>query len=558
MGSECRSQDDLAFQFDGDDAGYVTRIAPIWVLLRISAVEKNWRTVEVRLGRACLMSGLENANKQPALAVRQITKIYGSTQALSGVNLTLHAGKIHAIMGENGAGKSTLIKVLVGAIMPTSGDITLGTQRVRFNSVSDAIAAGVVPIYQHLTLFDQLTVLENLYSFETSSRGVWRAGSTKEDRKRAHECLAKVGLALDLNRKVSSLKLGERQLLEIARGINRNCKVLLLDEPTAALNSEEAERLLTVIRQLAKQGVAIAYISHKSDEIRSIADEISVLRDGKSVIEGIDLSATTVDDLVHAMLGHEFSMAEKILPQPGEIAIEMKDIVLKHDGAPISISVRKGEIVGLVGLAGGGSEEIGGVLAGAFPPHSGKVVIEGQQCENYSRKLAVSKGVGYVPPDRHKDGLFAQHSAINNASASVLRLLSKFGFVVKRDELKTFEPHFEALTLSPNDPQREICNFSGGNQQKVLISRAIGLFGLKVLILSEPTRGVDIGARDKIHDSILAAAHEGKAVLLITSDLEELTSLVHRTLVVMNDQIKCEMPQNSLPDEIAIAMQGQG
>ncbi|WP_288960825.1 sugar ABC transporter ATP-binding protein [uncultured Sulfitobacter sp.] len=504
------------------------------------------------------MTDLTGNTHKTVLEIRQITKSYGSTQALSEVNLRLKKGRVHAVMGENGAGKSTLIRLLVGAERPSSGEIVLEDKVVRFNSVSDAISAGIVPIYQHLTLFDQLTVLENLYSFETAAPGFKRAGTTKDDRKRAQQCLERVGLSIELDRAVASLTLGERQLLEIARGIQCKCTILLLDEPTAALNSEEAARLLTVIAELAKQGVAVVYISHKSDEIRTVADEITVLRDGKSVIEGVNLQDTSVEDLVHAMLGHEFSVSEKELPEIGAVTLEARDIRLAPGSAESSMQIRQGEIVGLVGLAGAGAEDFGEILAGARQPHGGMIFVDGQPCDTFSRQIAVSKGIGYVPTDRHKDGLFEQHTAVKNASASILRVLSNFGFVNAKKELATFESHFEDLNLSPNDPQREVQNFSGGNQQKILLARALGLSGLKILILTEPTRGVDVGARDKIHDAILGAANDGKAIVLITTDLEELTSLVHRTLIVRSRNIVNEMPGTCTPDEIAIAMQAKG
>ena len=265
--------------------------------------------------------------EKAVLEVTEVKKAYGPTLALTGVDMNLYPGQVHALMGENGAGKSTLVRILVGATRPSGGAFRLNGERVSFHSVSDAIKAGIVPIYQHLTLFNELSVLENLYSFDTATAGLLPPYLGSAAAETAKASLARVGLSVSLEQKVSTLKLGERQLLEIARGLQRNCTVLLLDEPTAALNAHEVDRLLEVIRGLAAEGVAILYISHKSDEIRKVADVVTVLRDGRSVICGAPLKDTSVDELVNAMLGHAFAVVDKQMPVPGEIVLEAKQMV---------------------------------------------------------------------------------------------------------------------------------------------------------------------------------------------------------------------------------------
>lgn len=506
------------------------------------------------LWKMAVMSEKSSPVVKAVLEVTEVKKAYGPTLALTGVDMTLYPGQVHALMGENGAGKSTLVRILVGATRPSGGAFRLNGKRVNFHSVSDAIKAGIVPIYQHLTLFNELSVLENLYSFDTASTGLLPPYLGSAAAEMAKASLARVGLSVSLEQKVSTLKLGERQLLEIARGLQRNCTVLLLDEPTAALNAHEADRLLEVIRGLAAEGVAILYISHKSDEIRKVADVVTVLRDGRSVICGAPLKDTSVDDLVNAMLGHAFAVVDKQMPIPGEIVLEAKQMVLVPGGAPVSFAVAAGEVLGVIGLVGSGAEEIGQALAGARGILSGSIAIDGQLAQPYSRRDAVRRGVGYVPPDRHEDGLFELHSALSNASASILKTISKYFFVQPKKEKASFSSRFQALALNPNEPNREIQHFSGGNQQKVLVARNLVIAGLKILVLTEPTRGVDVGARDKIHDAIVEATHAGQAVVLITTDLEELTSLAHRTLIVRNGQIVRELPQFSSPDDVALAM----
>lgn len=488
------------------------------------------------------------------LEARGIAKHYGSTVALAGADLVLKKGRVHALMGENGAGKSTLVRILVGASRPTSGDLLLNDEQCSFQGVSSAISAGIVPIYQHLTLFPNLTVLENLYSFENAARGFGAAHKATGARERAAESLARIGLNVDLDQPVSSLSLSERQLLEIARGIQCDCKVLLLDEPTAALNKPEVERLVDVVKVLAGQGVAIVYISHKTDEIRQIADEVTVLRDGKSVISGEPFSNTSVEDLVNAMVGHSFNVSEKKMSSPGEMVVDVRDLVLDEGDIPFSLSIRSGEVLGLIGLIGSGVDDIGAALAGAKQCHSGSMLLCGELVSWNSRKKAVKQGIGYVPADRHQDGLFEVRSALENASASVQPYFSQFSVISHRREMDMFAPVLETLALSPNDPSRRIQDFSGGNQQKVLIARNFQLPNLKLLILTEPTRGVDVGARDTIHNAIVEAASEGTAILLVTTDLEELTSLAHRTLIIRDRRILTECPQLSTPETIANAM----
>ncbi|HEY1411313.1 MAG TPA: sugar ABC transporter ATP-binding protein [Rhodopila sp.] len=496
----------------------------------------------------------ESPTAEIVLEARGLTKHYGSTIALSGADLILGKGKVHALMGENGAGKSTLVKILVGATQPTGGELRLDGKLCAFPSVTAALAAGIVPIYQHLTLFPNLSVLENLFGFENAGPGLRAAHRGTAARQRAEQCLARIGLDIDPDRLVSSLNLSERQLLEIARGLHANCRVMLLDEPTATLNKPEVERLATVVQTLAADGVAIVYISHKTDEIRRLADQVTVLRDGKSVIAGTPLADTTLDALVDAMVGHAFAVTEKTLPPPGAPMVEIKDLRITRNDPPQAVTIRAGEIVGMIGLIGSGAEDFGAAAAGVIPCSTGEITIDGRTLTPGDRGQAVARGVGYVPPDRHTEGLFPGCSALANASASAFPLFASGAFLSGRRETTLFEAQFKRLALSPNEPARPIENFSGGNQQKVLFARNLGVPNLKFLVLNEPSRGVDIGARDTIHDAITQAARDGIAFLLITTDLEELTSLAHRTLIVRDRQVVKELPRYSVPDDVAKAM----
>jgi ABC-type sugar transport system ATPase subunit len=498
------------------------------------------------------------ATNEVLLEARAVVKEYGSTKALQGANLVLRAGRIHALMGENGAGKSTLVQILVGAAVPTSGVIAMQGRPVSFDGVSEALAAGVVPIYQQSSLFPNLTVLENLFAFETAaSHGV--AGHKSARRRRsAKQMLNRIGLAVLLDQPVASLSLGEKQLLEIARGLGRDCKLLVLDEPTAALSQADTNRLFAALRQLASAGVGILYISHKTNEIAQIADEITVLRDGVCVISGAPLKSTSMQTIVSAMVGHAFNVGEKNLPVVRAPVLALVGAALRIGDPEVSITVRASEILGIAGLAGSGAEEIGAMLAGALACSRGVLSVNGRPVgRSGDRATAVAAGIGYVPADRSVDGLFPGHDALRNASASVLDHLTKFGLLSRSAESIRLSAALTNVSLTPNQPRRLIDEFSGGNQQKVLLARNLAVADIKALVLVEPTRGVDVGARDIIHDRILMAAAEGLAVVLVSTDLEELTSLSHRVAIIRDRRLTTELPRLSSPAAVAGAMLGE-
>lgn len=492
------------------------------------------------------------------LEARAIVKEYGSTKALRGADLVLRAGRIHALMGENGAGKSTLVQILVGAAAPTSGTIALQGRLVSFDGVSEAIAAGVVPIYQQSSLFPNLSVLENLFAFETAaSHGI--AGHQSAQRRRlAQRMLTRIGLMVSLDQPVASLSLGEKQLLEIARGLGRDCKLLVLDEPTAALSQADTNRLFAALRQLASAGVGILYISHKTDEIAQIADEITVLRDGVCVISGAPFKSTSMQAIVSAMVGHTFNVGEKSLPVVGAPVLTLVGAARRAGDPEVSITVHASEILGIAGLAGSGAEEIAAILAGALVCSHGELSVNGRPVGRMGdRAAAVAAGIGYVPADRSVDGLFPGHDALRNASASILDHLTKFGLLSRRAKSIRLSAALTDVSLMPNQPRRLIDEFSGGNQQKVLLARNLAVVDIKALVLVEPTRGVDVGARDIIHDRILKAAAEGLAIALVSTDLEELTSLSHRIAIVRDRRLTTELPRLSSPAAVASAMLGE-
>ena len=360
----------------------------------------------------------------------------------------------------------------------------------------------------------------------------------------AKDWLREVNLDVPLDMPVEKLSLGERQLLEIARGLGQSCKILVLDEPTAALSHDEAERLFTVVRRLCAAGTAVLFISHKFEEIEAIADDVTVLRDGRTVIDGVPLADVTRDQLVQAMLGVSVEATRRALPQPGDVLVRSEGLRLDRRGAPIDLAIRSGEIVGLAGLVGSGALEIASAVAAALPA-TGRLTIGDERIEGGDRRRAASLGIGYVPGDRHADGLFPVLPALQNASAGSLEVFTAAGMISRRREAQGLTPWLRRLKLHPFDIDRPASGFSGGNQQKLIIARNLALPGLRALVLLEPTRGVDIAARETIHDAVVDAAKRGIAVLLASTDLDEILALSHRILVVRDRTIQGELPRET-------------
>ena len=427
--------------------------------------------------------------ERPLLSVSGLSKRFGATCALRGADLTVRPGEVHALMGENGAGKSTLVKMLVGALRPDTGTILLRGQPVAFGSVRDAIAAGVIPVYQHATVFPDLTVEQNLHAFDVARAGTLRAGA-RLPLQRYLDTARRIGLELNPRQLVSGLSMAERQLLEIARGVARKCEVLILDEPTAALNAHEADRLFAAVARLKDEGKGIVFISHKLGEIKQVCDAITVLRDGFTVVDAVPVAAMT-----------------------------------PH------------EIVGLAGLIGSGAIELGEVLSGSRPPCAGTIRVDELDLTAMPRRRFKQGGVGLIPADRSSDGIFPGLNCAANAAASTYASISDHLFVSDAMEVGASERLFVSLRVRPGDPALDVSALSGGNQQKLLVIRNLLLPGLKVLVVIEPTRGVDVNAREGIHDALVDAARRGVCVIVASSDIDEVVALSHRIVVMRHGRM---------------------
>ena len=467
------------------------------------------------------------------LEARGIRKAYGGVVALHGVDFLVRAGSAHALLGENGAGKSTLVKILGGAVRADQGTITLDGRATQYGTTADAIGAGVAVVSQELNLFPDLDVLANLFPMREPRRGpivdrdaMWRD---------AEPVLCDLGLDVSPRRRVASLTLAERQLLEIARALIAGPRVLILDEPTSALETAGVDRLLRALEVLRERDVAVVYVSHVLEEVMSLCDEITVLRDGQTVLSAVPRGDLTVPAIVDAMLGERHrtgrspAVAEAV-PERLRGTLELRNVSVPSRLRDVSLSVESGEIVGLAGLAGSGHLTVLEVVFGLRKPSSGEVIAcDGKRIR--SQREALLRGVALVSGDRHRVGLMLDKPLWENIGQVRAVALRRAGRLIRRRELRErAQRHVERLHIRTTGVNTTAGRLSGGNQQKVVFAKWLELHP-SVLLLDDPTRGVDVGTKAEMHDLIRAEASGGAVVVLASTDIEELAAVCDRVIV---------------------------
>jgi rhamnose transport system ATP-binding protein len=465
------------------------------------------------------------------LRATNVSKSFAGVQALKGVSFELRAGEVHALVGENGAGKSTLIKIITGAHQADEGTLEINGQVVVENDPVISRSLGIAAIYQQPALFPDLTVAENIALGLEPASG-WRRVRWGGRRLRARELLKRVGATIDPDSPVQRLTMPEQQLVEIARAVGADARVLIMDEPTASLSEREVERLFRVIRDLRERGVGIIYISHRLDELFQVADRVSVLRDGAAVgtrpVADVDRA-----ELIRMMVGREITAVFPKQQVPlGDVVLELHGVGRRDAGVrDVSLSVRAGEIVGLAGLVGAGRTELARILFGLTPADAGHILLRGQPVVISSPAHAVELGIAYVPEDRRRHGVILDMPVAANTSLAILKKISSFGWIHFARERTVAESFVRRLGIKTASLDAPVGDLSGGNQQKVAVARWLATEPA-VLILDEPTQGVDVGAKAEIHRLMSELAGRGLAILMISSELPEILGMSDRVAVM--------------------------
>jgi rhamnose transport system ATP-binding protein len=473
------------------------------------------------------------------LQIHNLCKSYGGVQALSDVSMTIEAGEIHALMGENGAGKSTFIKCLSGAVAPDSGVIQLDGQSLPLGDIRAAEAAGIAALHQESTAFPQLNAQDNIFVGREPRRGPGWLDRPRM-RRETEALLQRLGERVDINCPLEDLSLAQRQMIGIARALSRQSRLLILDEPTASLSARETETLFRIIRQLQAEGVSILYISHRLEEVFALASRVTVLRDGQ-LVETRALSDVTRDELVHLMVGRELLSAEKPTASHASGSTRLQVENLSGDRfQDITFTLRAGEIVGLAGLVGAGRSETAAAIFGLTHPRSGQVLVDGSPLPPGSVTAAMRAGLALVPEDRQQEGLILPLSVGSNLLLSVIPSLTRFGFRSRTRERTVVAEQMQSLGVKATGPDIPANTLSGGNQQKLVLGKGLATHP-RVLLLDEPTRGVDVGAKADLYGVIRQFAQQGLATLIISSDLPELLALCDRILVMREGRISGEL-----------------
>ena len=491
------------------------------------------------------------------ISMKEIHKAFGANKVLEGVNIDIQDAEVHALMGENGAGKSTLMNILTGLHKKDSGTIVIDGQERVFDNPKEAEENGVAFIHQELNIWPELTVLENLFINKepVTSFGLIH---TKKMKAIANEQFKKLAISIPLQQEAGKCSVGQQQMIEIAKALMTDAKVIIMDEPTAALTEREIQTLFQVIRSLKKSGVSIVYISHRMEEIFTICDSITVMRDGKTV-DTKPISETSFDEVVRKMVGRELTdRFPERSPKLGETMLEVKGLSRKGVFENVSFSVRSGEIVGVSGLMGAGRTEIMRTIFGLDGKYTGDILLNGKPVVIKSPHQAVQLGLGFITEDRKEEGLVLDFSLKDNIALPSLYSFAPKGLINEKSEEDFVELLIKRLTIKTESAKTSAKNLSGGNQQKVVIAKWIGI-GPKVLILDEPTRGVDVGAKREIYQLMNELTDRGVAIIMVSSELPEVLGMSDRILVFREGHMTGEVSKEEATQEkiMTLATGGQ-
>lgn len=483
-----------------------------------------------------------------AVEVKNIVKTFPGVRALSDVSVCVEKGEVHAIVGENGAGKSTLMKILGGVYGPDSGEIFINGEKKELHSVFDSLNAGISVIYQELNLMPSLTVAENIFVSRLPKTKIGTV-NIRELNRQAQALIANLNLKIKPTDYVSMLSISERQMVEIVKALSRSSDIIIMDEPTAALNTQEVQTLYRIIRDLKARGKTIIYISHRLMEIFDLADTVTVLRDGCFVATKKTADLNQVQ-LVNMMVGRDISQLYTYSGhKPGDIALSVEG--LSHEGAfrDVSFSVRSGEILGMAGLMGCGREEIVKTVYGLLHRDSGRVTLNGKEAVIKNPADAIRNRIGYVTEDRKDSGIFSLMTVRENITINVLRSISKLKLINAKKEDELLDRFTKNMGMKYSGASQRIMALSGGNQQKFILARTLAA-DCRVLIMLEPTRGIDVGAKAEIYSLLSELARQGIAIVVVSSELPEIMAICHRTLVVFQGEITGDIARGDMDESL--------
>jgi ribose transport system ATP-binding protein len=488
-------------------------------------------------------------NLNPLMQMKKISKSFPGVKALQEVDLEAYAGEVLALLGENGAGKSTLMKILSGVYKKDSGQIIFEEKEVNIHGIKEAEELGIAIIHQELSLLRNLTIYENIFLGNEKYHPFTGKLDKSLMKKMAVEYLKEIGSNIDPNTLIEDINVGEMQMVEIVKAVSKKSKIIVMDEPTTALTDVETAKLFEVMRKLKSQGIAIIYITHRMDEIFEICDKVEVLRDGK-YIGSANVSQVTKDELITMMVGRKLEEQFPHIEIPcGDIMLQVKGLSYGNRIKNISFDVKKGEILGLAGLMGAGRTEVAKLIFGEFKKSSGEILIEGKKVVLNSPKAAIKAGIAYLSEDRKQEGLNLNMTTGQNMTLCTLtQYENAFLRIDRKKENEIANEYINKLSIKTTGPDQMIKNLSGGNQQKVIISKWL-MLSPRILIVDEPTRGIDVGAKKEIYEILNKLKQEGKAIIVISSDMPEILGITDRIIVMNEGKITGELKRSEASQE---------